>query len=55
MQASGELATGLLYLDPDASDMHAAMNTCKQALNSLGEVELCPGVAALEKINAALR
>jgi 2-oxoglutarate ferredoxin oxidoreductase subunit beta len=55
MQASGELATGLLYLDPDAGDMHAAMKTSKRPLNSLGTAELCPGAAALAKINASLR
>ena len=55
MQASGELATGLLYLDPEASDLHAAMNTSKRPLNSLGEADLCPGAAALQKINASLR
>ncbi|MDE2396411.1 MAG: 2-oxoacid:ferredoxin oxidoreductase subunit beta [Burkholderiales bacterium] len=52
---SGEIATGLLYVDPNASDLHAALETVHRPLNGLGEAELCPGAAALEKINAGLR
>ncbi|MEO7852997.1 MAG: 2-oxoacid:ferredoxin oxidoreductase subunit beta, partial [Rubrivivax sp.] len=55
LQSSGELTTGLLYLDPDASDMHVALKTPKQPLNSLGEAQLCPGITALHRINASLR
>jgi len=54
-QAKGEWVTGLLYVDPQAGDLHAALNTCKTPLNALGERELCPGVGVLEKINAGLR
>ena len=54
-QARGEVLTGLLYVDPDAGDLHAAMNTTATPLNSLGVVKLCPGVAALEKLNASFR
>jgi 2-oxoglutarate/2-oxoacid ferredoxin oxidoreductase subunit beta len=54
-QARGEVVTGLLYLDPLATDLHTAMNTSHQPLNSLGSGQLCPGVKALEKINASLR
>lgn len=53
--AAGEVATGLLYLDPTPHDLHMAFNTVQQPLNTLGEAELCPGSAALEKINAGLR
>jgi len=53
--AAGEIATGLLYVDPAAKDWHAAQRTAAQALNSLGEKALCPGAAALQKINAGLR
>ena len=52
---SGEIATGLLYVDPDARDLHAALDTVHRPLNTLGEGELCPGTSALEKINAGLR
>jgi len=51
----GEVLTGLLYLSPDAEDLHAHLETYPQAFNTLGEKELCPGSAMLEKINAALR
>ena len=54
-QARGELVTGLLYIDPEAGDLHQAMNTSAKPLNALREAELCPGAAALAKINAALR
>ena len=53
--AKGEVLTGLLYLAPDAEDLHAHLNTYEAAFNKLGEKELCPGSAMLEKINAGLR
>ena len=53
--ARGEVVTGLLYVDPLATDLHRALNTTAAPLNSLGMRELCPGARALEKINAALR
>jgi 2-oxoglutarate/2-oxoacid ferredoxin oxidoreductase subunit beta len=52
---AGEIATGLLYVDAHAVDLHAALNTVARPLNKLGEAELCPGHAALEKINQSLR
>jgi 2-oxoglutarate ferredoxin oxidoreductase subunit beta len=55
LQARGEVVTGLLYVDPDATDLHAALSTSRRPLNQLGDAELCPGAAALEKMNAALR
>jgi 2-oxoglutarate ferredoxin oxidoreductase subunit beta len=54
-QAAGEIATGLLYLDPDSADLHAYLNTVETPFNALGERELCPGSAALERLNASLR
>ena len=51
----GEVLTGLLYLAPDAEDLHAHFNTYEGAFNTLGEKELCPGAGMLEKINAGLR
>ena len=53
--AKGQVVTGLLYVDADAEDLHSHLNTVAAPLNTLGEKELCPGSAALEKINAALR
>ncbi|MEF8770780.1 MAG: 2-oxoacid:ferredoxin oxidoreductase subunit beta [Candidatus Accumulibacter phosphatis] len=53
--ARGEVVTGLLYLDSDACDLHQQLDTVEAPLNTLGAAELCPGLAALEKINASLR
>src|SRR5438034_976034 len=53
--AKGEVLTGLLYLSPDAEDLHAHLNTYETAFNKLGEKDLCPGSAMLDKINAGLR
>jgi 2-oxoglutarate ferredoxin oxidoreductase subunit beta len=53
--AQGEIVTGLLYLDPLATDLHASLNTVAAPLQSLGRDALCPGSALLEKVNASLR
>jgi len=53
--AKGEVVTGLLYVQPDSSDLHDNLNTVETPLNQLTERELCPGNVALERINAALR
>jgi 2-oxoglutarate/2-oxoacid ferredoxin oxidoreductase subunit beta len=55
LAAKGEVATGLLYVDPDAGDMHEGLNTVARALNALDVDELCPGTDALVRINAGLR
>jgi len=51
----GEVLTGLLNLSPDAEDLHAHLNTFEAPFNKLGEKDLCPGQAMLEKINSGLR
>ncbi|HSN19860.1 MAG TPA: thiamine pyrophosphate-dependent enzyme, partial [Usitatibacter sp.] len=53
--AHGEIVTGLLYVHPEARDLHGSLNTVAQPLNQLGERELCPGSAALAKFNEGLR
>ena len=53
--ALGEVVTGLLYIDPLATDLHTAMNTCAVPLNTLNAAQLNPGSVALEKINNSLR
>ncbi|HEX7043872.1 MAG TPA: 2-oxoacid:ferredoxin oxidoreductase subunit beta [Burkholderiales bacterium] len=53
--AAGEIVTGLLYVDPQPADLHEHLQTVDTPLNRLGERELCPGAAALERINASLR
>jgi 2-oxoglutarate/2-oxoacid ferredoxin oxidoreductase subunit beta len=55
MAADGEIATGLLYVDPAAEDLHAALNTVSRPLNALDESSLCPGAEALHALNAGLR
>ena len=51
----GEVVTGLLYVDPEAADFHQHLNTVRTPLNKLGTADLCPGSAALAKLNASLR
>ncbi|HSA89186.1 MAG TPA: 2-oxoacid:ferredoxin oxidoreductase subunit beta [Burkholderiales bacterium] len=51
----GEVLTGLLYVAPDAEDLHAHLNTYDAPFNQLAEKDLCPGSAMLEKINSGLR
>jgi 2-oxoglutarate ferredoxin oxidoreductase subunit beta len=53
--ASGEIVTGLLYVDPEAQDLHDHLNSVDQPLNALNGPDLIPGAAALAKINASLR
>jgi 2-oxoglutarate ferredoxin oxidoreductase subunit beta len=54
-QALGEVVTGLLYVDPEAGDLHEHLKTAETPFNRLGAAELCPGGATLAKINATLR
>jgi len=54
-KAAGEIVTGLLYVHPEAEDLHRLLNTVDVALNALSEKDLVPGAAALEKFNASLR
>jgi 2-oxoglutarate ferredoxin oxidoreductase subunit beta len=53
--AKGQIVTGLLYVDPESEDLHSHLDTVETPLNQLGEKALCPGSAALDKINASLR
>jgi 2-oxoglutarate/2-oxoacid ferredoxin oxidoreductase subunit beta len=54
-QAKGEIVTGLLFVEGDTGDLHEALATVDMPLNQLGDRELCPGRAALEKFNQSLR
>jgi len=54
-ESAGEVVTGLLYFERDSEDLHANLATVETPLNALGERELCPGPAALERFNASLR
>ncbi len=52
---AGEIATGLLYVDPEPEDLHKHLNTVPTPFNALDETALIPGAAGLAKLNAALR
>jgi 2-oxoglutarate ferredoxin oxidoreductase subunit beta len=54
-QARGQIVTGLLFVDPEAGDLHDNIGTVETPLNQLNEAELVPGQKALDAINAALR
>ena len=51
----GQIVTGLIFVDSEPEDLHDHFNTVDKPLNALSEKELCPGSAALDKINASLR
>src|ERR1700751_1318836 len=53
--ALGEVVTGLLFVEPDPSDMHEFLDTVETPLNGVGEAELCPGSEILARFNAAHR
>ena len=53
--AEGQIVTGLLYVDNDPDDLHSHLATVDTPLNALGEKELCPGSATLDRFNASLR
>jgi 2-oxoglutarate ferredoxin oxidoreductase subunit beta len=54
-KARGEIVTGLLYVDPDAEDMHSHLQTTATPFNQLTDPDLCPGTPALASLNASLR
>jgi 2-oxoglutarate ferredoxin oxidoreductase subunit beta len=53
-ESRGEILTGLLYVNGEADDLHAHLNTVDTPLNRLSDADLCPGAAALAAINAEL-
>src|SRR5271154_508546 len=54
-RVSGEIVTGLIYVNEDADELHDVLGTTARPLNELAERELCPGSKAIEAINASLR
>ncbi|MFN3325327.1 MAG: 2-oxoacid:ferredoxin oxidoreductase subunit beta [Bryobacteraceae bacterium] len=54
-RASKQIVTGLLYIDPDSIDMHEMMQTSDTPLRDLSYEELCPGAAALDKLQERYR
>jgi 2-oxoglutarate ferredoxin oxidoreductase subunit beta len=55
LQQKKEIATGLLYIDGSASDMHAVNRTVERPLVELPFEELCPGNAALAELMEEFR
>jgi 2-oxoglutarate ferredoxin oxidoreductase subunit beta len=54
-QARGEIATGLLFLDPNGADMHATAQTVPTPLVDLKYEDLCPGNDALQALMGRYR
>lgn len=52
---NGQVLTGLFYIDPKTEDLHKKLNTVDLPLNTLDSKVLCPGQAALDKINDNFR
>jgi 2-oxoglutarate ferredoxin oxidoreductase subunit beta len=47
---TGEVVTGLLYLDESAGDFHDMSQTSETPLTSIPYEKLCPGALALERL-----
>ena len=54
LEGAGEVATGLLYVNPSSRDMHETLGTVERPLVDLTFEELCPGSGALDRIQAEL-
>ena len=55
LQTQGEVVTGLLYIDQGAADMHGVNATIDEPLTRVPYESLCPGSAALEKLQDEYR
>lgn len=54
-RSSGEVLTGLLYIEHEQPDLHTILNTTDTPLNALQQWEVCPGSEKLEALNAQFR
>ncbi|MGH7011823.1 MAG: 2-oxoacid:ferredoxin oxidoreductase subunit beta, partial [Caulobacteraceae bacterium] len=54
-EARGEIVTGLIFIDPEAEELHDYLGTVAIPLNQLSETELTPDPANLARINQSLR
>ena len=54
-QSRGEIATGLLFVDPSSRDMHDLLKTPETPLIDIPFEQLCPGAAALDSLMARYR
>ena len=55
LQAKGEVATGLLFIEPTSMDLHGFENTVDQPLVEVPFEKLCPGSGALEELQSRWR
>jgi 2-oxoglutarate/2-oxoacid ferredoxin oxidoreductase subunit beta len=55
LRDKGEIATGLLYVEPSGGSLHASHDTVAEPLTRLPYESLCPGAAALDEYMAELR
>lgn len=54
-KTTGEILTGLIFIDTNSLDLHGILKTVEKPLNQLTERDLCPGSKVLESINAGFR
>jgi 2-oxoglutarate ferredoxin oxidoreductase subunit beta len=54
-RSRGEIATGLLYVDEHALDVHELNNTPSHGLNKVPYDKLCPGSAVLKTMQESFR
>jgi 2-oxoglutarate/2-oxoacid ferredoxin oxidoreductase subunit beta len=54
-RAAGEIATGLLFVEAAAPDMHALLGSVERPLVELPFEDLCPGDAVLQELQDAYR
>ncbi len=54
-RSKNEILTGLLYIEPQSTDLHHTIQTSDRPLNSLEQYELCPGAMALADFNRGFR
>ncbi|MGZ3757076.1 MAG: 2-oxoacid:ferredoxin oxidoreductase subunit beta [Mucilaginibacter sp.] len=54
-RSKNEILTGLLYVEPESTDLHHTIQTSDRALNSLEQNELCPGAMTLADFNESFR
>lgn len=55
LRRKGEVATGLLFISPDSQDMHDQNATVPTPLTQVPFEQLCPGNAALQKLQQRFR
>jgi len=54
-KAEDKIVTGILFIDEEAREIHATMNTTDIPLRDLSEKSLCPGASRLAEINTLHR